>query len=104
MEEYRVIISDLAQQDIRNTATYIRDELLEPELAENNTEAILDGIFTLESMPARVPLVRDERLTNMQIRGLLIKNYTVFFRINENQKLVEVVRVLYAKRNWQAIL
>ena len=45
MEEYSVKISDLAQQDIRDTATYIRDELLEPGLAENTTEAILKEIY-----------------------------------------------------------
>ena len=104
MENYRIKISDLAQQDIRNTAIYIRDELLEPEFAENVTEAILQGIFTLEVMPARIPLVRDERLANMQIRGFPIKNHIAFFRIDEDEKMVEVVRVLYSRRDWQAIL
>ena len=104
MEEYRVDISGLAKKDIRDAAAYIREELLSPIAAENTTEAILDGIFTLESMPARIPLVRDERLANMQIRGLSIKNYTAFFRISEKQKIVEVVRVLYSRRDWQAIL
>ena len=104
METYKVKISDLAQRDIKGIATYIRDELLEPGFAESTTETILNGIFTLESMPARVPLVRDERLAAMQIRGLPIKNHIVFFRINENQKIVEVVRVLHSQQNWQAIL
>ena len=104
MGEYRVKISDLAKQDIRETMGYIRDELLNPIAVENTTLAILDGISKLENIPARVPLIRDERLAKMGIRGLNIKNYTAFFRIKEESKIIDVVRVLYSRRDWQAIL
>ena len=104
MGEYNVGISDLAKQDIRNTASYIKHELLEPAIAEKTTEAILDAIFTLEDMPTRIGLVKDERLASAHIRGLHVKNYTVFFRVYETLKTVEIVRVLYSRRDWAALL
>ena len=104
MSEYKVVISDLAKQDIRDTASYIMNNLKEPTIAENTINAILDAIFTLEDMPARIPLVNDERLAKMQIRGLQVKRYTAFFRINEISKVVDIVRVLYARRDWQVLL
>jgi len=104
MKKYKIRISDLAKQDIRDTSIYIRNELLNPIAAENTTEAILDGISKLNIMPERVAKVRDERLARMGIRGLYIKNYTAFFRIKEEECIVDIVRVLYSRRDWQAIL
>lgn len=80
MGEYNIAITDTAKQDIRSIATYIRDVLQEPTIAESMVDTILDAIFTLEDMPDRIGFVRDERLANMHIRSLLIKNYTAFFR------------------------
>ena len=104
MGEYRIIISDLAKQDIRDTASYIKYSLQEPVISERITEAILDAVFTLEDMPLRVGLVNDERLAERQIRGLYVKNYTVFFRVNESLKKVEVLRVLYSRRDWPTLV
>jgi len=94
----------LAKQDIRETAAYIRHNLQEPTIAEKNTEAILDAIFTLEDMPARIGLVNGERLAKKQVRGLHVKNYTAFFRINETLKTVDIIRVIYSRRDWATIL
>jgi len=104
MGEYSVDISDSAKQDIRATAAYITHELLEPAIAESITEAILGAISTLEEMPNRIGLVNDERLAEQRIRRMQIKNYSVFFRINEAYKAVEIVRVIYSRRDWASLL
>ena len=104
MGEYSIDISELAKQDITDIASYIRNDLQEPFIAENTANAILDAISTLDDMPARVPLVNDQRLAKQQVRGLQIKNYTVFFRINEASSIVDIIRVLYSRRDWQALL
>ena len=104
MDEYKINISDLAKQDIRDIADYISNELIEPDFAENTIETILDSISALNFMPARVPLVRDWRLAKAEIRGMQVKNYTVFFQIKDTKKAVDIVRVLYSRRDWQVIL
>jgi len=104
MNKYRVKISDLAKQDIRGIARYIKYNLQEAAIAEKTTETILDAILTLEDMPARISLVNDKRLANKQVRGLRVKNYLVFFRINSATMTVEIIRVLYFRRDWAALL
>jgi len=84
MDAYRIIISELAKQDIRDTATHIANEFQEPVIAEKTADAILNAIFTLESMPDRIGFVKDKRLADIGIRPLYVKNYTVFFRIDES--------------------
>ena len=104
MGEYSVRISDLAKRDIRNVTNYIKHDLQEPVIAEKTAETILDAIFTLENMPARIGLVNDDRLADKLIRGLQVKNYTAFYRVNETLKTVEIIRVLYSRRDWAALL
>ena len=104
MSEYRISISDLAKQDIRNIAAYIRNDLQEPDIAKKTIEAMINAIFTLEDLPARISFVHDERLAKQQIRGLHINNYTAFFRINESLKTVEIIRVIYSRRDWSMLL
>ena len=104
MDEYRIIISDLAKQDIVNTSVYIANEFQEPAVAAKITGAMLDAIFTLENMPDRIGLVKSERLAEKGIRPLHIKNHTVFFRIDESTKIVDIIRVLYSRRDWASLL
>ena len=104
MGEYRVNITDLAKQDITKTAAHITYEFQEPTIAVKTTDAILDAIFTLEEMPDRIGLVKDERLAEKGIRPLYVKNYTVFFRIEESARVVDIVRVLYSRRDWTSLL
>lgn len=104
MGEYRISISDTAKQDIRDAVAYLKYNLQEPVIAEKTAKKILDAISTLEDMPERIGTVNDEYLAERQIRGLQVKNYTAFFRIDEFGKSVEVVRVLHSRRDWATLL
>ena len=109
MEKYWIDISDIAKHDIKGIAAYITNEFKEPTVAIKIVDAILDAIFTLEDMPDRIALVKDKHLAEKGIRPLYVKNYTIFFRINETRKVdskktVEIVRVLYSHRDWASLI
>ena len=102
MGEYRVQISDLAKRGIRNIVSYINTDLQEPAIAAKTADAILDAISTLKDIPARIAFVNEERLAEKGIRRLIINHYSAFFRVNERQKIVDVIRVLFSRRDWLA--
>ena len=104
MDVYKVNITDTAKQDIRDVGRHIADELQEPAIAAKTTNAIIDAIETLEQMPDRISLVKDKRLAAQGIRPLYVQNYTVFFRIEKSTRVVDIVRVLYSRRDWVSIL
>jgi len=104
MKVYRINIADIAKHDIRDIKKYITDDLQEPVTAVNITNAILDAIDTLEQMPDRISFIKDKRLAAQGIRPLYVKNYTVFFRIDDSLGAVDIVRVLYSHRDWASIL
>jgi toxin ParE1/3/4 len=58
----------------------------------------------LRRCPIGPPAVADERLAAIGYRKLIVKNYIIFFSIDEKAKVVDVERILYGRRNWRAIL
>lgn len=55
-------------------------------------------------MPQKCPPLTDERLAMMGCRKLFVKNYIVFFAIDEKSKVVDVEKILYTRRDWRHIL
>lgn len=104
MPEYKVDISEPAEEDLRDIIRYISSQLNAPITAMNMMEIIEDALSKISDMPEHCPIVRDERLAAMGYRRLEIKNYTAFFTINEKDKVVDVERILYARRDWANLL
>lgn len=101
---YRLVITELAEADLRGIANYIANELLEPTTARKMIARIAEAIFQLEQMPFRNGLVRDERLAAEGIRYLPVQSYIVFYVISNNEETVTVIRILYGKRQWKSLL
>lgn len=104
MEKYRVDISEPAENDLRDIVRYISAQLSAPITALKLMEIIEEAMASLALMPQKGPFVTDERLAILGYRKLFVKNYIVFFRIDEKSKVVDVERILYARRDWQHIL
>lgn len=101
---YRIDISEPAENDLREIVRYISAQLSAPMTAMEMLEAMEQAIVSLEEMPHRASVVADERLASIGYRKLIVKNYIIFFSIDEKAKVVDVERILYGRRNWQAIL
>ena len=104
MVRYRVDISEPAENDLRDIVRYISAQLYTPITALKMMEMIEEAIAGLSDLPLSRPLVVDDRLSSMGYRKLIIKNYIVFFTVNEKEKVVDVARILYARRDWLRIL
>ncbi len=104
MERYRIDISESAENDLRNIVRYISAQLSAPITALKMMDIIEEAISGLAGMPQKYPFVVDERLARLGYHKLLVKNYIVFFTINEKLRVVDIERILYARRNWRHIL
>ncbi|ACV63023.1 addiction module toxin, RelE/StbE family [Desulfofarcimen acetoxidans DSM 771] len=104
MAEYRVDISEPAENDLRDIVRYIASQLSAPTSALHMMELLEEAMVGLSDMPQRCPLVADEHLSQMGYRKLPVKNYVVFFSIDERNKVVDVERILYGRRDWLRIL
>lgn len=102
--KYGVHITDRAQRDMENAADYIEFTLLNPTAADELLDAAEEVFSSLSEMPHRIMPVQDEVLSAWGIRFVQVKNYLGFYIIDEARQTVHVIRFLYKKRNWQAIL
>jgi plasmid stabilization system protein ParE len=94
-----VDISEPAENDLRDIVRYISAQLSAPMTALKMMETIEDAIAELSDIPQGRPLVIDDHLSSMGYRKLIVKNYIVFFTVNEKEKVVDVERILYARRD-----
>lgn len=104
MASYRVDVSEPAENDLRNIVRYISAQFLAPEIALKLLDEIETALAALAEMPRKCPPVTDERLAAMGYRKLLVKNYIAFFTVDEKAEVVDVERILYARRDWLGIL
>jgi len=104
VDKYDVIIEPTAESDLRGILRYITKTLKEPVTAERIYFSVKDQIMTLDQMPRRFPLVRDELFAVRGLRKMPIENYSVFYVADENTKEIHILRVLYNRREWQNLL
>jgi len=101
---YSLTISELAENDISFTLTYIAKVLTAPMAANNLLDEIEKYENILEDTPEIYPRVPDEYLAKQGIRYVIIKNFMMFFTVNEEEKTVNVIRFLYGQRDWKYLL
>jgi addiction module RelE/StbE family toxin len=104
MIKYSVDISEPAEEDLRDIVCYISAQLSAPMTAMSMMETIEKALQKLSSMPFGHPVVRDDRLAGMGYRRVNVKNYVVFYTVNEPKKVIDVERILYARRDWANLL
>lgn len=100
MEQYDVIVYDSAQDDIRDAVGYVSRALLEPDTARDLLLRFQKEILSLANMPERFPPVSDPYLASLGFRVTSVGNYLIFYTVQREDRKVDVVRVIYGKRNW----
>lgn len=61
-------------------------------------------INDLSSMPKRHSVLADDPYHTLGVRKFSIKNYTAFYIVNDDDRTVHIVRILYNRREWQNFL
>ena len=101
MEEYKVQLSIQAKEDYKSIIRYIKYKLLEPSIAERYAKLIRNELDTLKHYPQKFAIIDNDIIKQYKFRKLIIKNYIVFYRINEDEKTVNVERILYSATDWK---
>ena len=102
--KYQLIIAEKAETDMTEICTYISQNLYAPEAALSLLDDIDRHILSLEHMPKRFALVSDEGLARLGIRLIPVKNYLIFYLVDDHAETVTIARVLYSRRDWVHLL
>lgn len=101
MEDYKIIVSASFHLDLKNIVYYISHKFNAPFTATELLDEIERTASSLSIMPYRFVLVKDSYLKHKEIRKCSIKNYIIFYKIDEKNKKVLLHRILHARQNWE---
>ncbi len=99
MVKYKVRLNPRAFRDIEEIYAYIAMEKLSPRNAKSQTDRIKTALKKLDTFPHSHQERDEGRFAGLGYRQLLVDNYIAIFKINEEEKIVDVVTVQYQGRN-----
>lgn len=104
MDSYKIIITPDAEEDLVELRNYIADVLLACDTARNYIRTIRKEIGSLSELPARYKPVDDEPWHSRGVRRIIVNNFFVYYRIDEEHKRVYILNVIYARRDQLRVL
>lgn len=104
MEQYEVKITEPAQRQLQEIIRYIAGDLQEKQTAIRMLDTLEKEILSLSTLPNRVALTEEEPWHSAGIRKLPVKNYLVYFWVNEEQKQVQITAVVFGRRDQRNVL
>jgi plasmid stabilization system protein ParE len=101
---YNIHITAAAERDLIRAADHIEFVLKNPKAADDLLDEAEKQVNSLSDFPEKFQLVDDPILASWGIRFVIVNNYLAFYKISEDENLIIVVRFLFQKSNWNAIL
>lgn len=101
---YNIHITTTAERDMIHASDHIEFVLKNPKAADDLLNAAELQINALSDFPEKFKVVDDPVLASWGIRFVVVKGYLAFYVISEEIKQITVVRFLFQKSNWTAIL
>lgn len=101
---YELEFLPISRQDMSDIAKYINKVLCNPIAAMNTIRRMVAAAEDLRAQPYSCPVYYPPRELPFEYRKLIVDNYILFYRVDETKKLITVVRVIYAKRNYGSIM
>ncbi len=103
MDEYRIEYTFSSRDDMREMKRYILDTFKYRELGENFTKKMKEAAEGLKTLPTGFNTV------GFQYRGYEIhlkpyRTYLFFYVVDEEKKVVTILRVMQDGMDWQVIL
>ncbi|MDA8441559.1 MAG: type II toxin-antitoxin system RelE/ParE family toxin [Peptococcaceae bacterium] len=101
---YSLKFTSKANEDLEQIYSYISGKLFAEIAADNLLERIESSLMRLKDFPFSSSFVLDEHLKNRGYRKLIVDNYIAFYLVDEMEKQVVIMRILYGAQNFQNLL
>lgn len=95
---YKVVYLPIARRQLEEAVAYIAENLCAPDAADDLINAVDEAVRALSEMPYRHALYPLLFAMKREIRFIPIKNYNLFYVVNEDRKTVEIWRLIHQLR------
>ena len=101
---YKLVYLPSARQDMIEIMRYISLQLKNPSAAHRLANKLIEAGESILGFPYSNPAYVPIRPLKREYRKLLVQNYLMLYRVDEEKKLVTIVRVIYAKRDYDLLM
>ena len=104
MKKYVVEVSKTAEQDLENIISYLRYDLAGDIIADKYKMLFKQKLSDLENLAGSMPVLNENLTGHKNIRKLNVRNYILFYVIDEEKSKAIVVRIGHAFMDWEKYL
>lgn len=104
MKKYIVELSETANQDLNNIISYLRYTLSGDIIADKYKILFKQALIDLEDVAGSMPILSEELTGHKDIRKINVRNYIIFYIVDEEKSKVFVVRIGHAFMDWEKYL
>ncbi len=101
---YTLFFMPLASDDLEEIYTYVSEKLVAPAAADHMLDEIENKLNLLCEFPGLGAELSDPYLAEKGYHRLLVDNYLIFYLIDEIDRKIIVMRILYGARDYRDIL
>ncbi len=104
MKKYIVEISETAEQDLENIILYLRYNLAGDIIADKYKILFKQELKNLEDIAESMPILDEELTGHKNIRKVNVRNYIIFYTVDEENSKALVLRIGHAFMDWEKYL
>jgi len=101
---YKLIVSTKSRKDINKITEYIINELKNPQAADRFLDDVAEKYEHIMENPHIYASCDNSNLKQLGYRKIVIKNYLILYRIDEENQIVYVVSIVYGRSNYPEML
>lgn len=104
MKKYIVEVSETAEQDLENILSYLRYNLAGDIIADKYKILFKQELKNLENIAGSMSILDEELTGHKNIRKINVRNYIIFYTVDEENSKALVVRIGHAFMDWEKYL
>ncbi len=102
--KYKIIRTDKADEQLRDIIFYIADDSGSADIALNYLDKIETVINVLEDFPHSGSVPRYSTLRKQGYRALIVERHLIFYKVNEEHKIVTIYAVMDSRREYRNLI
>lgn len=98
---FKLAVTASYREEFNMAENYISNVLFSPIAAHNLAVRLDQAVSLIESNPFIFPLYHDEKIAKRGYRFASVSNYLLFYRVDENNKVIYLLHFLNGRQNIQ---
>ena len=102
--KYKIVRTDKADEQLRESIFYIEDDSVNVEIALNYLDTIEMGINRLVEFPLSCSNPKYSILRKQGYKVLIVERHLVFYKVNESEKIVTIYAVVDGRQEYKNLI